>query len=410
MEKAALLGGEPIRRKSFPSWPQSDGRDLDHLKSVLDTNQWGGTIHGPKVTSFCQTWANYTDADHAVGMGSCTAGLELSLRAFGIGPGDEVVVPAYTFIATALAPLATGADIVIVDMDPKTFCMTPEALEAAITPRTKAVIPVHFAGQAADVEGLRAVAEKHGLKVIWDAAHAHTAEWRNKMVGGLSDVSVYSFNHAKNLTCGEGGVVTTNDEELADHLRYSLSTFGRKKGRPWYEHHCLGFSDPLTEFQGAILEAQFERLEEQSLKREENARLLSRGLSEIGGVDPPYIGPDATRHGWHVFVMTYHSEEFQGLSMNTFREALAAEGVPCGGYTFPLYDNPMFDAESGRIKGAQGRFRKMPCPVTEWACESGVFNFAQSLLLDEPDGMDEVAAAVSKVKDNAPDLLGWQGS
>ena len=405
MEKAALLGGQPIRKTGFPPWPQSDGRDLDHIKAVLDTSLWGGTIHGPRVTSFCETWAAFTDADHSVGMGSCTAGLELSLRAFGVGPGDEVIVPAYTFIATALAPLTAGADIVFVDMDPRTFCMTPEALEAAITPRTKAVIPVHFAGQAADVEALQAVAQKHGLKIIWDAAHAHTAAWRGKMVGGLSDVSVYSFNHAKNLTCGEGGMVTTNDEELADFLKYSLSTFGRKKGRPWYEHHCLGFSDPLTEFQGAILEAQFERLEEQSLKREENARLLIRGLSEIEGIDAPYLSPDTTRHGWHVFVMVYHREVFEGLSMETFRKALAAEGIPCGGYTFPLYDNPMFDAESGRVEGAQGGFRKMPCPVTEWACNEGVFNISQSLLLDTPDGMEQVVAAISRVKENAGDLL-----
>jgi len=341
-------------------------------------------------------------------MGSCTAGLELALRAFDVGPGDEVVVPAYTFIATALAPLTTGADIVFVDMDPRTFCMTPETLEAAITPRTKAVIPVHFAGHAADIEGLCAVADKHGLKVVWDAAHAHTTQWKGKMVGGLSDVAVYSFNHAINLTCGEGGMVTTNDGELADFLRYSLSTFGRKKSRPWYEHHCLGFSDPLTEFQGAILHGQFERLEEQSQVREENARLLIRGLSEIEGIDPPYVSPETTRHGWHVFVMVYHCEAFEGLPIEIFRKALAAEAVPCGGYTFPMYDNPMFNKDTGQVVGAQGSYRKMSCPVTEWACTEGVFNFAQSLLLDEPDGVDEVVTAIAKVKDNAGELLSWQ--
>jgi len=408
MDKAALLGGTPVRSEPFPSWPQSDGRDLDYLGEVLETSLWGGTIHGPRVAAFCNAFAKFSDARYGVGMGSCTAGLELSLRAFGVGPGDEVIVPAYTFIATALAPLAIGADVVFVDIDPRTFCATPETIENAISPRTKAVIPVHFAGHAADVEGIRALAERHGLKVVWDAAHAHTSGWRGRMLGGPGDVAVYSFNHAKNLTCGEGGIVTTNDEGLADFLKFTLSTFGRKKDRPWYEHHHLGFSDPLTEFQGAILQAQFERLEEQSLKREANARLLIRGLNEIEGVDPPFISPEVTRHGWHVFVMTYNGDAFEGLSKETFSKALEAEGIPNGGYTYPLYDNPMFNKETGEVAGAQGRCRVMPCPVSEWACRDGVFNISQSMLLDEPDGMNDIVTAIEKVKANAGDLMDWK--
>ena len=245
------------------------------------------------------------------------------------------------------------------------------------------------------------MADRHGLRVVWDAAHAHTSGWRDRMLGGLGDVAVYSFNHAKNLTCGEGGIVTTNDEGLADFLKFTLSTFGRKKGRPWYEHHHLGFSDPLTEFQGAILQAQFERLEEQSLRREENARLLIRGLTEIEGIEPPYVSPDVTRHGWHVFVMTYNEDAFGGLPKETFRRALEAEGIPNGGYTYPLYDNPMFNTETGEVAGAQGRCRVMPCPVSAWACRDGVFNLAQSVLLDEPDGMNDIVTAIEKVKANA---------
>ena len=404
MASLAIQGGTPVRTRPFPSWPQSDGRDLDILGDVLNTSQWGGTIHGPRVTEMCEAWADYSDARFAVGMSSCTAGLEMALRAFDIGAGDEVIVPAYTFIATSLAPLATGADIVFVDIDAKTLCMTAEALEAAISPRTKAVIPVHFAGHAADVDGLHGVAENHGLKVIWDAAHAHTTEWRGKKIGGLGEVAVYSFNHAKNLTCGEGGMVTTDDEELADLLKFSLSTFGRKKGRPWYEHHRLGFSHPLTEFQGAVLLGQFERLEEQSILREENARNLSRGLSEIQGVDPPHVDEDTTRHGWHVFVMTYNSEAFSGLSKAKFSEAMIAEGIPCGGYAYPLYGNPMFDGETGRVEGAPGSVRVMPCPVSDWACDEGIFNIAQSTLLDEPDGMNEIVEAIAKVQEHAEEL------
>ncbi|MDA0747234.1 MAG: DegT/DnrJ/EryC1/StrS family aminotransferase [bacterium] len=405
MDRAALLGGVPVRKKPFPAWPQSDGRDLKFLQGVLETSQWGGTIHGPKVQEICERYADFVDAGYGVGMASCTAGLELSLRAFDIGPGDEVIVPAYTFIATSLVPLMVGADVVFADMDPKTLCLTPEAIEAAVGPNTKAIIPVHFAGHAADVEGIQAVARKHGLKVIWDAAHAHTTEWRGKGVGGLGEVAVYSFNHAKNLTCGEGGMVTTNDEELADLLRYSLSTFGRKKGRPWYEHHRLGFSEPLTEFQGAILLGQFEQLDEQSRVREKNAELLIRGLSEIEGVDPPYISSDTTRHGWHVFMMTYHPEAFEGLPKELFKEALAAEGILTGGYGYPLYDNPMYIQETGKVVGAHSKFRKMPCPVSEWACSEGIFSISQSMLLDGPDGMNDIVNAIAKVKANAGDLL-----
>lgn len=410
MDQAALLGGTPVRTRPFPSWPQSDGRDLKYVQEVLETSKWGGTIHGPKVTAFCQTWAEYTDAAFGVGMSSCTAGLELALRAFDVGPGDEVIVPCYTFVATAVAVLTVGADVVFVDIDPRTFCMTPEAVEAAVTPRTRALIPVHFAGHPADVEGLQAVAEKHGLKIVWDAAHAHTTEWKGKKVGGLAQVSAYSFNHAKNLTCGEGGMVTTDDPALADLLRYSLSTFGRKKGHPWYEHHRLGFADPLTEFQAAILGGQFERLDAQSRQREENARLLIRGLSEIEGVEPPFLAPEATRHGWHIFVMTYRAEAFEGLSRAAFAEALAAEGIPSGGYPYPLYGNPMFDRKTGRVAGAHAKYREMPCPVAEWACRDGAVFFAQSTLLDGPDGMNDIVAAIAKIKENAGALVKRQAS
>ena len=406
MDKLALLGGTPVRTAPYPAWPQSDGRDLRYVKEVLDTNQWGGTIHGPKVTAFCETWADYSDAAFAVGVTSCTAGMELALRAFGVGPGDEVIVPSYTFIATAVAPLTAGANVVFVDIDPKTFCITPETVAAAITPRTKAILPVHFAGLAADVEGLLALAGKHGLKIVWDCAHAHTAEWRGKKVGGLPQVASYSFNHAKNLTCGEGGMVTTDDGGLADLLRYTLSTFGRQKGRPWYEHHHLGFAHPLIEFQAAILMGQFERLEAQSRLREENARALSRGLAEVDGIDPPAIGSDATRHGWHIYMATYHPEAFEGLSKAAFLKAMNAEGIPCGGgYLYPLQENPMFDRGTGRVKGAHAKFRAMSCPNAEWACREGAVLFSQAMLLAGPDDMNDIVTAAARVKASAGDLV-----
>ena len=406
MDKPALLGGTPVRSRPYPPWPQSDGRELDLVRDVLGTDRWGGTIHGPKVTAFCETFARYSDAAHGIGVTSCTAGLELALRAFDIGPGDEVIIPAYTFIATAVAPLTAGADVVFADVDPKTYSVTPETVELAVSPRTKAVIPVHFAGHAADVEGLLSVAREHGLKLVWDAAHAHTTEWRGKKVGGLDPVSSYSFNHAKNLTCGEGGMLTTNDAELADHLRYTLSTFGRKKGRPWYEHHHLGFSHPLTEFQAAILMGQFERLEEQSRRREENAGLLTRGLSEIGGLEPPSLSPDATRHGWHLYMIAYHPEAFEGLPKAILLEALNAEGIPCtGGYSYPLYDNPMFDRATGRVAGSRARFRSVPCPTSEWACSEGAVLVSQSMLLAGPDDVDDIVEAFARVKRHAGELL-----
>ncbi len=406
MDKPALLGGTPVRTAPYPAWPQSDGRDMKYLNEVLETSRWGGTIHGPKVTAFCQTWARYSDARFGVGLTSCTAGMELALRAFDIGPGDEVIVPSYTFIATAVAPLTAGADVVFVDIDPKTFCIPPEAVEAAITPRTKALIPVHFAGHTCDVEGLQKVARRHNLKIVWDCAHAHTTEWRGKKVGGLKQVASYSFNHAKNLTCGEGGLVTTDDPDLADLLRYTLSTFGRQKDRPWYEHHRLGFAHPLIEFQAAVLMGQFERLEEQSRRREENARALSRGLSEIGGLDPPYIAPDATRHGWHIFMATYRPEAFDDLPKGTFLKAMNAEGIPCGGgYQFPLYGNPMFDRGTGRVNGGHAKFRAMPCPAAEWACKEGAVLFSQSTLLAGPDDMNDIVTAVARVKKHAKELL-----
>ncbi len=404
MEKLALLGGTPVRTAPFPSWPQGGERELFYLRQVVEGRTWGGTAHGPMVQALMERFCAYHDARFGVPLTSCTAGLEIGLRAFDIGPGAEVIVPAYTFIATAYAPMLVGADVVFADVEPNGFNLDPDAVAAAITPRTRAIIPVHFGGYPVDCDRLGALARRHGLAVIVDCAHAHGTEWNGRKVGGWGDLNSYSFNQAKNMTCGEGGLATTDNEALWERCFYTLACFGRRKDRPWYEHHELGQAYPMNEFLAAICLAQLERLDTQTKQRNRNAAYLSSLLQEIPGIIPQTLAPAVTQHGYHIYCFRYDAEVF-GLDRESFLRAARAEGTPVsGGYPWPLYANPMFDGETSSMRGATGRFRRLPCPVSERRCETEAVCIGQSILLAERSDMEDIAEAIAKVRRHAHEL------
>ena len=283
MSKLAINGGSALRTKSFPKWPIWDQNEVDNLKSVLESGKWG-SLHGNMVKTFSEKYANYHQAKYGICVNSGTTALKIALQATGVDAGKEVILPGYTFIASATAVLDAGAIPVFVDIDPETYNIDFTKIEEAITDRTAAIMPVHFAGRPCNMDEINAIAKKHDLKVIEDAAQAWGSEWKNKKVGAIGDAGCFSFQSSKNITSAEGGIILTNDEETAKFCR-SFANCGRVEGGIWYEHYYLGGNYRMSEFQGAVLLAQFERYPELKVRREKNAKYLNEQFSKIEGIE-----------------------------------------------------------------------------------------------------------------------------
>jgi len=406
--KPALLGGEPAHRGPWPNWPVHDAREREALLDVLESGKWW---YGERVREFEEAFARFQDARFGITCVNGTAALELSLIAAGVGAGMEVIVPPYTFVATASAVLKVNAVPVFADIDLTTLNIAPEAVEAALTDRTAAIIPVHFGGLPADMDALTAIARKHGLRIIEDAAHAWGSKWKGKGCGAIGDLGGFSFQASKNITAGEGGIVLTDDEDLAATVR-SLSNCGRGKDAPWYEHYILGGNYRMTEFQAAILLAQLGRLGEQTDLRARNAALLRQGLEGIEGLYLQAEDPRVTRRSYHLFAMRVVESEF-GLSRDRFVEALRAEGIPISpGYPHPLYRNPLFERKgdgprycpvSCPFYGRDMDYGLVECPNAERACREVAW-LPQWVLLGSEADMEAIVAAARKVHAHAPAL------
>ncbi len=393
MSNLALKGGSPVRTKTWPRWPQWDERERERVLAVLASGEWGGFNEG--VQQFEQRFAERHGASHCIAVANGTLSLEAALRVLGIGPGDEVIVPPYTFIATANAVRLTGATPVFADIEPDTYNLDVEQVEKAISKRTKAIIPVHFAGLSVDLDELLLLAHQHELAIVEDAAHAHGASWQGQPLGTHGDIGSFSLQASKNLTAGEGGILLTNDDELAAKL-WSYVNQGRSPSGAWYEHDLLGSNLRITGWQAGILLAQLERLDEQLQRRQANARRLNEILEEIDGPTPMRWDPRADNHAFHLFMMRYNPKNFGGLPRESFVEALRAEGVPCStGYAVPLYKQPPL---------ARPHSRSLPCPVAERACQEAIW-LTQNLLLAEPAEIDEIGQAIVKIRENVNELL-----
>lgn len=407
MSRLALLGGDPVRVRPFPPWPVFDEAETQAVAEVVRSGQWWRYSMGEavdaaaasggarsKVAEFQSVFAQAQGARFGVACATGTAALEVSLKALGVGAGDEVIVPPYTFIATASAPLLIGATPVFCDLDLETFNLNPARLEQAITARTRAIVPVHFAGLSVDFDAIFEIAGRHGIPVVEDACHAPGGTWRNRGLGSIGQAGTFSFQASKNLTAGEGGLITTNDAELAE-LCESYIWAGRKPGGPWYEHHRLGWNYRLTEFQAAILIEQWRRVPEQTARRQTNGFYLNQQLCRIPGIYPLSVPSYATGHAFHIYVFRFVAEEF-GLSRAAFLEALSAEGVPnSSGYAFPLYRNPMFQDPA---LGVDPDLSSKSCPIAERACREAVWLEHRLLLGDRAD-MDDIMKAIRKIHD-----------
>lgn len=393
----AVNGGSPVRDRPWPSWPVWDQTEEQALIDLVRSGRWF-SANGTQVKEFGERWAAYQGARYAIPCTNGTHAIELALRGAGVKAGDEVIVPPYTFIASASAVVQVNAVPIFADVDPSTANLDPRAAEAAITERTRAILAVHIAGGPADLDALGELARRRNLLLIEDAAQAHGAEWRGQRVGALGACGTFSFQASKNLNAGEGGVVVTNDEELFDRV-WSLHNVGRVREGGWYEHGVLSGNYRMTEWQAAILLAQMTRLDEQTERRNENAQYLAAELARIPGIAPAGRDERVTRHAYHLFLLRYQASEFNGLSRDDFLAAMRAEGVPCSpGYT-PLYRNDAFrvDADTHPFAGRVG-YREVRLPVVEQLCDEAVW-FSQSLLLGTQGDMDDVVAAVRKIQE-----------
>lgn len=399
-DRLAINGGPKTINKTF-NWPVFDQSDVQAVAEVVASGAWGNPDCKGLVEKFEKEFAGYCGSKYAITCVNGSVALRLALIACGVRPGDEVIVPPYTFIATASIVLEANCVPVFVDIDPETYNIDPKAIEKAITPRTKAIIPVHFAGQACDMDAIMAIAKKHQLRVIEDTAHGHGGEYKGKKLGSIGDAGCFSFQSSKNLTSGEGGLIVTDDEQLYDMMN-SLRNVGRVKGGQWYEHHNLGCNYRITQLQAALLSKQLSRLEEQTRKRDENGIYLNGLLENIEGISPLTRGHGETLHTYHIYIFKYDKSKFGGLSKRDFAAMLAAEGVPSFmGYPEPLYKQPLFQKKNFLCYAIPEEvdYTRVYCPETEKACYEDAVWIMQHTMLGTREDMDLIAQAIRKIQD-----------
>lgn len=389
MEKLAINGGEPVRKKPFATFPAFDEQERAALNEVLESGIWGG--YNPKVGEFERAFADFHQARYGITAANGTVTLETALAACGIGPGDEVIVPPISFIATATAVLKVGAVPVFADIRGDTLNIDPHRVRESLTGRTRAVIPVHFAGQPADMDELMKIAAENSLIVIEDCAHAHGAVWRDKSVGSIGDFGSFSFQASKNLTAGEGGFLTTNNEELAEIAR-SICNQGRRTGGEWYEHVRLGTNYRITGWQAAILICQLSRLPEQLETRARNSEYLNKELSRFDAISLSAIDSRVVRHSFYLYPIRLKLDLMESTTKDKFVKILSAEGIPCSpGYPYPLYKNKVFDSYKHVVN---------ECPEAE-RMSSDTLWLSHEVMLSNQDELKDVVAAFTKILDKA---------
>lgn len=401
MGMLAQTGGRPVRRRPFPAWPRYSRKERRALISVLKSRSWG-TL-GPKTAEFERAFASYVGTARCTAVTNGTASLEVILRALDIGAGDEVIIPPYTFIATATAVLSVGATPVFADIDPATNNLSASAAETAITPRTKAIIPVHIAGIPADMDAFIALGNRAGLPIVEDAAQAHGSQWRGRALGSLGTAGSFSFQLSKNMAAGEGGAIVTNNEQLAERV-WSIHHVGRRTDGEWYGHYELGGNSRMTDWQAAVLLAQLERLDRQIEIRERNATVLDRALATVDGITPFPRDERATRLTHHLYMFRYDADAFGGLPKERFAEALEAEGIPASPGYVEIQKQPLFSHPSVRRIVGDVDYAAVRLPNAEAACRETVWIMQNALLAGESDTLD-IAKAVRKIQNHVAELL-----
>jgi dTDP-4-amino-4,6-dideoxygalactose transaminase len=402
----AREGGTPVRNTRYRPWASDgDGRFLrwqgggrSRLRRVFLSGIEG--LPQPLAQEFAQQWAAYCGCRYGLLMPHGTDALRIALAALldhdGLDYGGEVIVPNFSFIASATVPLDRRFGVAFVDVDPGTLLLDPARVEEAIIPgKTRAILPVHLFGQPANMTALRAIAKNHGLKVVEDAAQAHGAVWESGPVGSLGDAAGFSFQSSKNLSCGEGGILTTNDEQTFERA-YSMHNAGRSRiGGGRWEHRVLGWNVRPTEYQAALLLHRFKHFDRRQAIRLKNFDLLRSLIKEIDSLEPVATHAGVRAHGMYMFAMRYRPDRCGGLSLDSFIELVQAEGAPIyRAFSVTMSDQP---AMQHLMRKRPDYFRRLPTPVADRAAEETVY-IAQNVFLGTAADMEDIVAAVRKVE------------
>ncbi len=420
-DKLAVLGGTPIRAEPYPAWPQAERAELEQVGRVLEGQRWFAGPRGDDPESlgveFARRFAKMHGADFAHPVANGSVAIEIALRALGVSPGDEVIVPCYTFLSTATSVLMLGAIPVFADIDPRTYCLDPADVARKISEATAAVIPVHLGGQMADMPALQELCKGKGIAIVEDCAQAIGAGLPGGRAGTWGQAATFSFQSNKTITAGEGGLVMAGDPEIAERLR-AFTAFGRLAGEgagrsSAYVSQLLSSNYRLSEMQAAVLLAQLEKFPGQDQRRQENAAYLNQDISQIPGLEHISDGKEESRHGYYYYLLRYQPDEFAGLAPQRLAAALAAEGVPfLPGDTAPIYHNPVFRPENLTqflCPEVLERYRTVVnlddpgCPQAEEACNRTLI-LRHQVLLGSREDMDDILEALAKVRRLCPQL------
>ncbi len=403
-ERPAILRGTPLRAgKSWPDWPQWDGSEREALSGVLESGAWS-SARGEQATVWAAEFAAMQGARHGLALTNGTHTLEAALAACDVGEGDEVIVPALTFVATATATLAVNATPVPADVDPDSLCIDPAAAEAAIGERTRAIVPVHIGGRPCDMDALAELCRRHDLVMVEDCAHAQGSRWRGRGAGSFGSFGSFSFESSKLITAGEGGALITDDEALRARA-WSYVNCGRVEGEHWYHHASLGSNLRMTEWQGAVLRAQSRRFPAQHERREESARLLDAELAGLPGLRPQPGDERIDSRAYYSYILHYDPAEFAGLPLAGFEAALAAEGIELGASYPSLAGLELF-----RERRFGPRLRERVAPAVDYGAldlpcaeraAAGTVWLNHRMLLAEPEEVLDIVRAAARIQAHA---------
>lgn len=412
MGKLAITGGKPLRKAPFTQWPMATQAERDALEDVLASSKWGGQpFPGKHASAFAEQFAQVHTAKYAQCVNTGTVAIQAALKAIDLQPGDEVIAPAYTWEGTVGPVLLLNAVPVFVDVDPDTYCLDARLIEKAITPKTRAILPVHLGMRFADMDEILRVAAKHNLRVIEDCAHAHGGMWKDKGAGSLGDLGAFSFQSSKLITSGEGGCVITNNLEYMEKVQSYINA-GRASVTDKFHHRIVGFNYRLGEFQAAVLGAQLERLPEQARLREKNMGHLASRLAGTRGIG--LLKPDSriTRLAPYGYVIKYFADQVKEIPRAAFVAALQLEGIPCDGLFYePVYKSSLFPIKAtdfpalswGRDKVLDLR-NMYSCPESEKAAYHEAVWFMHQMFLGSEKDVDTIADGINKVLENIEEL------
>jgi dTDP-4-amino-4,6-dideoxygalactose transaminase len=413
MPELAMNGGTPVRGTPYPAWPVWDERDVEAVSTVVRSGNWGGFPEpGPNAARFEEAFAAYQGARHGVLMANGTVTMEVALKALGIGWGDEVIVPALTFAATAYAPMASGAVPVIVDVEPRTWTIDPGLVEAAITDRTRAIMPVHLGHQMADMDRLEEIARRHGLAIVEDCAHAPGQQWRGRGAGCIGQFGSFSHQSSKILTSGEGGTLLTGDDDLARRA-HSIIDCGRAKD-PDEKEFTFGANYRLGELHAALLVVAMERFPEQQRERAETGKELERLLADVPGVRVMPADQRITRWSFYNYIFAIEPNAFGGRTNDVVCAALEAEGIPAEVQYAPMSRYELFQPSLSRLPVAVEHAerldpQRMSFPVAEAAGLRESVYVMENVFRDGSRGVRDVVEALAKVQRYAEELPGGRG-